>query len=585
VSSKIDMLEPDGGEPLPDWLAPPAPRTPAHDAQARAPRADRETADIVRQAEQAIAGVPLGPAGDGGLSVHAAALGTLVVAWIGLVASLLREGREAIRRVIAAHGGPAAFLRNLGAELRRTIRPDPGAGSRLRLGAIAAHRNVKLAAALVAVALVSSLVLVKLPGRLGSLTLPSDFPGPSPQQSSAPADAPAAEERPPAGAGGVEFSRANIRYCTFQQIRLEALGPVTEGADLVVFNALVEDWNKRCTRYSYRPADKEAVDSEAAGRRALLEVEGRAFMNGWRRKIVTTVQQRPVSAGPDVGENASLVQTAADPSAVPATAREAIERLPLLITLGRAASDESDRDTGLSLRAPSLALLRADVAMHVQQRLNDLGYTISPVDGTWGTMSRNALRRFKEANGLLGNDAFDAETVTRLFSTSAVTAAASGQRDDGTTIETAYPPPPAAGMNPLNRTDGQRIQQRLTELGYYTGRGDGAWGVASRSALRGFKVANGLPNDDEWNAMAEAVLFDEQAVRAADANVGSTRNPAPAPAASVAVPLPPKRPPPPMTAAKTEPAPSAAPRAAPRPPGLIPAQPPRAPAAALRPSP
>ena len=126
-----------------------------------------------------------------------------------------------------------------------------------------------------------------------------------------------------------------------------------------------------------------------------------------------------------------------------------------------------------------------------------------------------------------------------------MTAAALGQDDEGATIETAYPPPPAAGMNPLNRADGQRIQQRLTELGYYTARGDGAWGIASRSALRNFKVANGLSDDDEWNAMAETVLFDEQAVRAADAPVGSARSPAQSPSTGVAVPLPPKRPPPP----------------------------------------
>src|SRR5262249_12333419 len=107
---------------------------------------------------------------------------------------------------------------------------------------------------------------------------------------------------------------------------------------------------------------------------------------------------------------------------------------------------------------------------------------------------------------------------------------------------------PAAGLNPLNRADGQRIQQRLTQLGYYTGRGDGAWGAASRTALRGFKAANGLSADEEWNAMAEAVLFDGHAVHAGDAAAAAPRagvTPSPAPA----VPLPPKRPPPP--AAKT----------------------------------
>jgi peptidoglycan hydrolase-like protein with peptidoglycan-binding domain len=218
-----------------------------------------------------------------------------------------------------------------------------------------------------------------------------------------------------------------------------------------------------------------------------------------------------------------------------------------LITLGRASADEPDRDPGLSLRTPSLALMRADVAMRVQRRLHDLGYTIA-VDGTWGSASRAALRRFKKANGLLGNDAFDAETVTRLFSTMAVAAASGQQLEDGTaSIETAYPPPQAADMNPLNRSDGQRIQKRLAELGYYNGRGEGAWDTAARTALRRFKAANGLGNSADWDAPAETVLFDDQAVRAADASASDPRKPA-APPAAAAVPLPPKRPAP---AAKT----------------------------------
>jgi peptidoglycan hydrolase-like protein with peptidoglycan-binding domain len=575
VSGKIDMLEPDGGDPLPSWLSSSALRAAVRDVmQARRVHAagDAVAVDIVRQAEQAIAGVPLGAASGADWSRHVAAARSRVVVCIAVSASFVRRELSATRGAIAACA-PVAFFRRFGAALRQRLRRDWDAAFLfLRTGA---PRNVKLYAVLGAAAVGSCLVLLYLPGRLGSpASQVTDFPGPPAFQGRAPDAAPAVEERPAQGPG-VEFSRANIRYCTFQQIRLEALGPVTEGADLVVFNALVADWNTRCTRFRYHPPDKDAIDGEAGARRALLEVEGRALMNGWRRKIVTTVQQRPSAAGLDVDENPALVHEATDLSAVRGAAGDAVERLPLLITQGRAASDEPDRDTGWSLRAPALALLRADVAVRVQRRLNDLGYTISPIDGTWGTISRNALRRFKRANGLLGNDAFDAETVTRLFSTSTVTAAALGQEDEGATIETAYPPPPAAGMNPLNRADGQRIQQRLTELGYYTAHGDGAWGIASRSALRNFKVANGLLDDDEWNAMAETVLFDEQAVRAADASVGSVRSPTQPPAVGVAVPLPPKRPPPPAAAKAAELPSSLVPRDMPRPPGLIPGPPPR----------
>src|SRR5207302_10831333 len=120
-----------------------------------------------------------------------------------------------------------------------------------------------------------------------------------------------------------------------------------------------------------RAEDKETVDAEAGRRRALLEVEGRALMNVWRRKIVTTVQQRPVSAGLDAGD------ATATAVAAPEQPNDAAERLPLLITLGRATADESDR--AFSLRSPSLALLRGDVAMRVQRRLNDLGYTIAQI--------------------------------------------------------------------------------------------------------------------------------------------------------------------------------------------------------------
>ena len=524
MSSRIDTLEPNS-EPLAVLLASIVARLSSQDFVE--PSAEDNTrGDIALHAERAVAGVPLGIARADNRIDPRAPLRLVVVAWIGASAALLQIARYGLAVAVP-------FLRNIGADVLGRLRAS-GASAR-RLSALTGNSSMKIAAGLALAALGLALVLVQVSGRLGRLRAPSNETSPISQTQGASA-APLAEERPLREAG-LEFTRGNLRYCTFQQIRLEALGPLTEGADLVVFNALVEDWNARCTKYRYRAEDKDAVDAEAGRRRTLLEVEGRALMSGWRRKIVTTVQQRPASAGLDSGEAGTA---AAD---IPEHTSDAVEPLPLLITLGRATIDEPD--TGLSLRAPALALLRADVAVRVQRRLNDLGFTIAPVDGTWGPASRGALRRFKKANGLLGNDAFDGETVTRLFSTSAVTAADGGELGDETAaIETPYPPPPAAGLNPLNRADGQRIQQRLTELGYYTGRGDGAWGAASRAALRSFKAASGLPADEEWNAMAEAVLFDEQAVRAGEAMKSAPRasvTPSPSPA----VPLPPKRPPPP----------------------------------------
>ncbi|HEV2955058.1 MAG TPA: peptidoglycan-binding domain-containing protein [Xanthobacteraceae bacterium] len=559
MSSRIDTLEPNG-EPLAALLASIVARISSQDfAQSDAFPSEQASGDIARHAQRAIAGVPLGVAKVGNRIDLTATLRSFVAARMGAAAQLLHNARRELAAAVPV-------LRDIGATALQRLRDSRVRALSARLRGLAGNSANKVGAGLALAAVGLALVLVFASGRLGQLAPPSNEGAPSAQPPGM--SAALAEERPPGGAAR-EFTRANLRYCTFQQIRLEALGPITEGADLVVFNALVDDWNGRCTKYHYRSEDKDAVDAEAGRRRALLGVEGRALMNVWRRKIVTTVQQRPAS-GLDAGATAAAAEPTSDPA----------ERLPLLITLGRATAEESDRETGIWLRTPALALLRADVAMRVQRRLNDLGYTVAPVDGTWGSGSRAALRRFKKANGLLDNDAFDAETVTRLFSASATKAAADQRQDETTSVETVYPPPPSGDMNPLNRVDGQRIQQRLADLGYYSGRGDGGWDNAARAALRRFKAANGLGNTEAWDAPAEAVLFDEQAVRADAAP--SEQSKSVAPPATAAVRLPPKRPAPP--AKTTQPAAAMTPSGSPRPPGFVPV-PARVSGAATRASP
>jgi hypothetical protein len=84
------------------------------------------------------------------------------------------------------------------------------------------------------------------------------------------------EDRPPIGTG-VNFTRANIRYCEFQSIRLEALRSLVRSGDTLAFNALVDDWNSRCGRYHYHSSDKSAVDAETITHRSNLQSEGWAM--------------------------------------------------------------------------------------------------------------------------------------------------------------------------------------------------------------------------------------------------------------------------------------------------------------------
>jgi peptidoglycan hydrolase-like protein with peptidoglycan-binding domain len=56
-------------------------------------------------------------------------------------------------------------------------------------------------------------------------------------------------------------------------------------------------------------------------------------------------------------------------------------------------------------------------------------------------------------------------------------------------------------------------QNRLIELGFLKGQADGIWGTKSRTALRAFKVANGLTADDKWDDLVSGQLYSTQAAR------------------------------------------------------------------------
>ena len=324
------------------------------------------------------------------------------------------------------------------------------------------------------------------------------------------------EESRPTGGPKQQFTQANVRYCLFQEVRLEAVRPLTDSADLALFNMLVGDWNSQCGRARYSASDKSVVDRELVDRRTVLEVEGRSLLMGWRRGMLKP-QEPPALAAAIVGSRAAPPTWEVVNGAPTGLERPAAAALPPVIT-GQALPAGVGED-GWGSKEPSLMLLHAYVAARVQKRLNELGYTNTAPDGAWGPMSRNALKHFKQANGLLWDDALDRETVARLFSMAALSATseATPQTDDGgQPFETAYPPPPGARLNPLNRPDSQWIQQRLTDLGYYEGDIDGLWGIAARSALREFKTTNRLSGDDEWDAATELALKSEGAVRALD---------------------------------------------------------------------
>jgi len=86
------------------------------------------------------------------------------------------------------------------------------------------------------------------------------------------------ETVPPAGTGNT-LSRAEIRYCLAEEIRLQGAQGVlnrTKGDDIARFNVMVDDYNSRCSRFRYRSGDIETARGEVEPNRERLRADGAA---------------------------------------------------------------------------------------------------------------------------------------------------------------------------------------------------------------------------------------------------------------------------------------------------------------------
>jgi hypothetical protein len=86
------------------------------------------------------------------------------------------------------------------------------------------------------------------------------------------------ETTPPVGTGNM-LSRAEIRYCVAERIRLEGAQAALnhgKGDDITRFNTMVDDYNSRCSRYRYRSGDLESARSDVEPNSERLRGDGAA---------------------------------------------------------------------------------------------------------------------------------------------------------------------------------------------------------------------------------------------------------------------------------------------------------------------
>lgn len=84
------------------------------------------------------------------------------------------------------------------------------------------------------------------------------------------------EERPPVGSGNV-LSTPQIRYCVAEDIRLDATKNVINyynDAEIERFNALVDDYNSRCSNFRYRRGALESAKEDVDRFRSEIAAEG-----------------------------------------------------------------------------------------------------------------------------------------------------------------------------------------------------------------------------------------------------------------------------------------------------------------------
>lgn len=159
----------------------------------------------------------------------------------------------------------------------------------------------------------------------------------------------------------------------------------------------------------------------------------------------------------------------------------------------------------------------------LQMALQELGFYTITVDGKYGSGTKKAVSTFQTKNGLKATGAADVETLELMF--------------DGTPRDSKGKAVKINTLPPLNGqtvSSGKRggavimLQDRLKELGYYSGKSDGVCGSSTVSAIKAFQKKMGLSQSGTADATLQSILYSSAALSAkATATPKATAAPVP----------------------------------------------------------
>ena len=146
----------------------------------------------------------------------------------------------------------------------------------------------------------------------------------------------------------------------------------------------------------------------------------------------------------------------------------------------------------------------------LQERLKELGYYLGDITGECNKATVAGINDFQLKHFLKKTGIADAETQKILYGSLALSAYVVVTPTPGPTVV-----PPKNIVRPGNKgNDVKAVQQRLKDLGYYTGKISGTFDDASVKALKAFQKKSALTQDGICGVQTRAVLWGENAAHA-----------------------------------------------------------------------
>ena len=142
----------------------------------------------------------------------------------------------------------------------------------------------------------------------------------------------------------------------------------------------------------------------------------------------------------------------------------------------------------------------------LQQRLKQLGYYSSTIDGDYGNNTVKAVKAFQKKNNLSQTGTADAATLKKVYASSAISA--NDKVEDADTSTTLK-----------HGSEGDKVkelQRRLKELGYYKSTIDGDYGSGTVTAVKAFQKKNGLSQTGTADETTLKKVYSSSAVSATD---------------------------------------------------------------------